>query len=414
MKVLIVEDNEEKSKRIKRYIESIGLRNALVETVFNSYDARKKLENIEYDLIIIDIILPPAPDRTPAKYGGIDLIHEISDRDIYRRPKYIICLTVDQEIIDEFGGIVVNNSWRIMKYDEVGDDWEDAVSHLLHHIDALESYDVSSSDFEFDVCIITALNDPELKSVLRTFDPSGWIKSDRFDLSGLCYQLETSVNGIQRRIVAVSPNKMGMVAAATCTFQALQAFKPRYICMAGICAGRRGENELGDVLFAESTWDYTSGKWKGNPPEFLPSSHQVVAGDKITSSALSFSEDRHIFDKIKSSLSHMDRPSTELRLHIGSFASGGAVIASNSVLDQILKQDRKYIGFDMEVYGVYYVASRFYQNSNSFFSMKSVTDFGDEMKSDNFRNYASNTSALVIEEFLKSRVFSKDISKKSS
>ena len=45
-------------------------------------------------------------------------------------------------------------------------------------------------------------------------------------------------------------------------YMSLKHFKPKYIFMAGICAGIEGPVKLGDIIVTEQSWDYGSGKIK--------------------------------------------------------------------------------------------------------------------------------------------------------
>lgn len=55
MKILLVEDNVELNKSLKEILE---IHNHLVDTAFNGREALGLLEKIEYDVIILDIMLP--------------------------------------------------------------------------------------------------------------------------------------------------------------------------------------------------------------------------------------------------------------------------------------------------------------------------------------------------------------------
>lgn len=68
--------------------------------------------------------------------------------------------------------------------------------------------------------------------------------------------------------------RMGPTEAARLTGVAVDRLDPTAVAMSGICAGRRGEVDLGDVVFAGRTWPYDEGKftvgadgptWEGDP-----------------------------------------------------------------------------------------------------------------------------------------------------
>ena len=70
------------------------------------------------------------------------------------------------------------------------------------------------------------------------------------------------------------------------------------------------------------------------------------------------------------------------------------VARKGQVLAALLKsQHRKLTGIDMETYGVYSAADEAPLPQPSVFALKSVCDFADERKNDDFQAYAAYTSA---------------------
>ena len=67
-------------------------------------------------------------------------------------------------------------------------------------------------------------------------------------------------DGRPMRVAASRAAEMGQVAATSAGSQLIARSSPRCMAMSGVCAGRRGEVELGDVIFAERLWSYDIGK----------------------------------------------------------------------------------------------------------------------------------------------------------
>ncbi|WP_437331489.1 pentapeptide repeat-containing protein [Sorangium sp. So ce394] len=112
-----------------------------------------------------------------------------------------------------------------------------------------------------DVLIITALQD-ELEAVLRLGNggASGWTMAR--DRSGLRYHYRSFTNqhGALFWIAAAWSGEMGETAAATRATQLIDELEPACLAMCGICAGRRGEVSLGDVIVADRVYSYDHGK----------------------------------------------------------------------------------------------------------------------------------------------------------
>jgi len=66
---------------------------------------------------------------------------------------------------------------------------------------------------------------------------------------------------------------MGMVPAAILATKAVHVCAPLYVAMTGVCAGVAKDVNIGDIVIADSIFDYGSGKLiRGKlHPDYLPS-----------------------------------------------------------------------------------------------------------------------------------------------
>jgi nucleoside phosphorylase len=71
-----------------------------------------------------------------------------------------------------------------------------------------------------------------------------------------------AADGSPMRVAATRALEMGGVATANAAAPLVQAYAPRCLAMCGVCAGRRGDVELGDVIIADRLWTYDTGKLK--------------------------------------------------------------------------------------------------------------------------------------------------------
>lgn len=86
----------------------------------------------------------------------------------------------------------------------------------------------------------------------------------------------------QRLEVAVTwAAGMGGVATASEAERLIAAYAPRCLAMCGVCAGRRGDVNIGDVIIADRLWMYDTGKLK---VEYDSEGNRVerVQGDMLT------------------------------------------------------------------------------------------------------------------------------------
>jgi WD40 repeat protein/nucleoside phosphorylase len=119
-----------------------------------------------------------------------------------------------------------------------------------------------------DVLFVTALAD-ELEAVLDLGDGGreGW--EERRDKNGFPYYRRVIHNerSLALRVAAAWSGEMGETSAAIRATDLIKELDPACIAMCGICAGRRGEVALGDVIIADRVYSYDSGKNVGGAGE---------------------------------------------------------------------------------------------------------------------------------------------------
>ena len=190
---------------------------------------------------------------------------------------------------------------------------------------------------------------------------------------------------------------MGLVDASIISAQALTAFRPNVICMAGICAGKEGEVEIGSVLVSEPCWEHQAGKWAGDEFKLSHFHENLEQATRITISQV-IQEDP-LLTELSADLRGI--PKFQNRgASLSPTATGSAVIASDIRLEEIQRQHRKLGGLDMEVYGLYRAAS-LYQGEVAYFAAKSVVDFANEKKGDAHHADGATLSARFTCKILK-------------
>ncbi|WP_437664252.1 pentapeptide repeat-containing protein [Sorangium sp. So ce1182] len=112
-----------------------------------------------------------------------------------------------------------------------------------------------------DALVVTALQD-ELEAVLALGEGGrdGWREAR--DPAGFTYYVRELPNdrGQPLRVAAAWSGRMGESAAAARAQGLIEELDPGCVAMCGICAGRRGEVSLGDVIVADRVYSYDEGK----------------------------------------------------------------------------------------------------------------------------------------------------------
>ena len=294
----------------------------------------------------------------------------------------------------------------MISYDPGSNAWAVNLANTVSHI-CKNKQVVSQEDFDADLAIVTALEKPELSAVLDL--DGNWQKTSVDDDDTFYYQgtLERQGGG-PLKIVAASAIQMGMPAAIGLGMKICSHFKPKYLAMTGICAGVKGN--FGDVIVADKSWDYGSGKSKGvvsdsddektvvesfgPAPTSIPLDAELV--EKVKTFEREFDFAKHVRARWDGQLLGHD-----ISVRIGPMASGAAVLENRPKIELIKAFDRKVVGVEMEAYGIFLTSRVCPAPRPKALIVKSVCDFGDEDKDDDWQALAAFTSAEFFWEFAK-------------
>ncbi|WP_338050303.1 histidine kinase [Rhizobium mesosinicum] len=395
--MLVVEDNNEKYNRVHAVLEQAGVSADEITHVIAAAPAFEHLRRTQFDLMLLDVNIPRRLGEVSRRGGGLDLLRELGRESQLRRPTYIVGLTAFEDVVAEFGPTFQDQLWSLVHYSEASDQWISQLSVKVNYIQAANrSRNFSDGEtYGCDLAIITALDTVEFEAVLRL--PLSW-EPLRLQHDETRYQSGTlnTQNGTKSIIAAAAP-RMGIAASAILSAKIIHQFRPRYLAMVGICAGRADKVSIGDLIIAEPTWDWGSGKVVSvdGEPKFLPSPHQLDLDPDTASLMKMLAKDGALLSEVRRSASG-NRPRTDLTAHVGPLVSGAAVVAHKPAFDALLDQHRGILGVDMEVYSVAAAAQGSARPRPKFLVIKGVSDFADEKKDDDFQEYAASVSAQFL------------------
>lgn len=99
MKILVVDDESNKLKAIMRVVREIdGIELDSVDITLQLNEAKEKLLNHRYDLMILDLNMPEVLGSDPDKEAGINFIEEVIYVESYKKPRDVIILTAYDEL----------------------------------------------------------------------------------------------------------------------------------------------------------------------------------------------------------------------------------------------------------------------------------------------------------------------------
>lgn len=412
MRVLIVEDDATKSANIVGVLSDKGVDEVDIEVVTDGRSARLALRSDQYDLAIVDLVLPFRTDEEPRKLGGLELVKEVRRRAEYIVPVQFVVLSAFPDVVDEAGSALAEEVLLVLRYEEASSVWRDRLGRQIDHLLSVVGKTAASRPLRADICVLTALRSPELMAVLGL--PWGWEEVEVLGDGTLYYRgTATSADSKLLSVVAASCPRMGMVASAVLTSKMCVHFRPRFVATCGILAAVDRDVGMGDVVVADPTWNYESGKrskqTSEGPPEFSAAPDPIPLDPWLRERCAAISTDRAFLDEVRRSFPGA-APESALGMHLGPVASGSSVVVDEEYVQGAVRQHRKLKGIEMETYGVFAAVQEAQQPRPQAVSVKSVSDYADSEKSDEFHAYAAYTSAAVLRRLVETYVRSDDFS----
>jgi nucleoside phosphorylase len=357
------------------------------------------LQEVEFELVILDMVIPLRSDDTPAREHGLGLLKEIYEGDGLRIPNHVVFLseyvdTLDGDQLHDFSKRLVH----LIRYSDGADDWAAALRMKLEYIKKrIDRAGVIPAEHDMDIGIITSYPIDELKAVT---DLDGQICGEFSRLDELYYYRSDWPKGDGLiRVVACAAPSMGMTSACATAMKLINRWRPRFLVMTGIAAGTDGELSLGDVLVAEQCYDYNSGKIQDNAGRrvFVPSPQQLGLDTEMRAILQKWESQQRSMEKIGRIWDHSGKFIPKLRL--GVLATGAAVVQSQEYVDEIKSHSRKVLGLEMEAYGAFQAAFLSSRPKPRILVAKAVCDFADQNKDNTAHSLAAFTSARFVFEF---------------
>lgn len=263
----------------------------------------------------------------------------------------------------------------------------------------------AANAFGCDIAIVCALEQPEFEAVRDALGGNGAWKVVGNPAYAHVYRETTLLadSGKSLRVIATVSTSMGLTAAAIATTQLILQFRPRLVAMIGIAAGTRsGNKKFGDVLVADPSIDYNSGKVVSDRGirEFQPDPYPIGLNVRLRTVLQRYASNGEVFKRIQAQWRGA-RPDGTNRIHIGPLGAADQVIDDASRILEIQKNWRKLVGVEMETYAVYRACHESPEPKPRMVSFKAVCDFAAE-KTDSWQAYAAFSAAEFAVQFLKS------------
>lgn len=403
MRILIVDDENAKVVEICAVLKEAQIENDCISVATTASAALKELKSNYFDMLIIDMYLPSRVGEPPNLSGGVELLKRIHRGNDVQLPEHIIGLTSNLEALAASEEDFAAKSWFVEEVGPSKTTWKLRLMEKLQYLKAREEYQNAQSKSELvdasrpacDVLFVCALLDPEL-TALHSASGCKWEVVTFTGDPGIYWSAKMQLGETEVSAVCVCLPQMGLVAAGVTAAKAITLFKPKLVVMTGICAGRRGDCDLGDIIGANLTWDYGSGKFTENDGDvvFEPAPFQAAATARSVGVLAELSNDKALLEKLyKESPGY--RPKDLPTFHVAPLASGAAVQNHREFFSGIVTQQRKMLGVDMEAFAVAWACHEALEPQPSWFVIKSVVDFADGTKDSEIQSFGSYISASL-------------------
>lgn len=407
IKVLIVDDIKEKATSIRSVIvENCSIPAESVDIARSINSGRKLLCQNDYDLLVLDLVLPLNDDEEPDQEEGPKFIDEIYNNEQINIPNQIIGLTQHQEQYLELKKRFEDKVWYLLKYEQSKNDWKTKlqakVIHLRKNKDSILKSVLEIN--KFDIGIICALPE-EFYQLKEAFNKIEWTKEKigdhPFDLFS-CRVITGYGNSL--KIIAGCVGRPGMTATSIMSTTFYNLFKIDYLFMTGFCAGFETDDiDFGDIVVAESIQDYGIGKIKEDETgtiSLLKELQQIPANFELVSKINTFISAGENIDKINRALKKVNllNPRDNVKAISGPTVCGPFVISSETIMLELKKDSRKLKSLDMEGFGLYLTSHIL---NKKCIWIKAIADFANSAKGDKFHDRSSYASAIFLYHFIK-------------
>lgn len=400
MKILIVDDLPTKIQELT-HILSEKINFTLEVDVANSvFSAKKKLRERKYDLVVLDINLPIRDGGEPRVEGGLRVLDDTMDPGL-QMPTFVIGLTSYDNFKEQVSKEFQDKCWGIVSYRADSNDWANIIVDKIQHLSELRNN--NARVFDFDLAILTAVKVEY--SIAKDVLAKEWVN---FPVTGdpTIYSVaDVIIPGSDKKIktvIAMCP-EMGPASASMMTSKIINAFNPRRLVMVGIAGGVEGEVEIGDVVVADPCWDISAGKLirtpEGKRVQLPDPRHLRISAESKAS-----------WDHIAANPSVLNsywvnckysRVKKSPVIHVGLMGAGGLVITDAEYISEVKTHARKLLAVDMESYGVMLAAEHIREPKPDFFVVKSICDYANSVKNDDYQSFCAYMSVAALLEFLK-------------
>jgi len=407
IKILVLDDTGQKVSFIKSVItENCNIAAENIDVAMSINSGRKLLCKNDYDLLLLDLVLPLNDGEEPDREEGPKFIDEIYTNEQINVPNQIIGLTQHDECYLDLKERFEDKVWSLLKYEQSKNDWkiklQNKIIHLRKSKETLQNSIINKD--KYDIAIICALQE-EFTQLKIVFDKIGWSKVNYPQLPFELYSgiIHTGF-GNTLRIISGCVGKPGISATSILSTSMFNLFKVECLFMTGFCAGFNSEDiNHGDIIIAESIQDYSAGKIQDDEAgnyKLLKELQQIPANYELISKINTFLSEEDNIAKINTSLRKANflNGRDNVKAQLAPTVCGPYVVSSATLMANLKADSRKLKSLDMEGFGLYLTSHIL---NRKCLWIKSIADFANSNKGDEYHKMCSFASATFLYNFIK-------------
>lgn len=401
LRILLIDDSPEKVAKYWELLNAIPDINPRFVSVATCVEqAEEFVEKEQFDLAVLDLYIPIRFGEDPSPDNAVTFLKDLSLDDELKIPYNVVGITRWKDADPKYKDFFDSHLMAYIVYEQNSDDWKEKLRNKIFFLIKAQKSVRDQGVYDYDVAIVNALAQ-ENEKVKEVFGTDGWTRDVISSDKSTTYYTKTVTDkkGKGVRLVVCHALQMASTASAALTTKLLFYFRPKYLFMTGIAAAvDRNEANLGDILVASKVWDGASGKIKsvkGGKALFLPDYHELTLDTDLQAIVTRLKQEKVLLNTIEEGFTYSKgKPRTRLQIHLGPIASVPAVLSCKEEVEKIQKHCRKLLGVEMEGYGVFFAANNSAHPRPKYTALiKSVSDYADPKKSDDYQEYAMYTSA---------------------
>ena len=255
-------------------------------------------------------------------------------------------------------------------------------------VDKATNVKIEMEKEEYDYAIITALEDDEMDKILEVATIEKELENGKYFIRKGYFNSNPN-----KKILFVSQNFTGFVDSAILTAEIISKYKIKLIIMPGVLGGNPKKTNFGDVIIANKVFTIDQGKiekdnFNNEIKAKKNNNRHINKIKKKKKKIIDYIRDNHSENKV-------------IDIHFEPIACVRQVINKVGYFEEnILSIERKAIGVEMESYGVLRATELANEGKTNVLIIKSVMDKTEE-KGDNYKKFASFTSARTVEYLFK-------------